>query len=103
MEDLYLLGNIELFRTLSKRKKQWSTNFPTLGTRNSNEKQEKNFENYLLNISKKVQIPLIASQEVFYLREDMYEAHDALICIGQKNFIDDKNRLKYNNQHYYQC
>ncbi len=65
-----------------------------------NEKQEKNFENYLLNISKKVQIPLIASQEVFYLREDMYEAHDALICIGQKNFIDDKNRLKYNNQHY---
>ena len=65
-----------------------------------NEKQEKNFENYLLFISKKVQIPLIASQEVFYLKEDMYEAHDALICIGQKNFIDDKNRLKYNNQHY---
>ena len=31
----------------------------------------------------------------------MYEAHDALICIGQKNFIDDKNRLKYNNQHYF--
>tara|TARA_B100000886_G_scaffold279261_1_gene203307 strand:+ start:1995 stop:5411 length:3417 start_codon:yes stop_codon:yes gene_type:complete len=65
-----------------------------------NEKQEENFENYLLNISKKVQIPLIASQEVFYLKEDMHEAHDALICIGQKNFIDDKNRLKYNNQHY---
>ena len=33
-----------------------------------NEKQEKNFENYLLFISKKVQIPLIASQEVFYLK-----------------------------------
>ncbi len=65
-----------------------------------NEKIEKNFENYLLNISKKVQLPLIASQEVFYISEDMYEAHDALICIGQKNFIDDKNRFKYSNQHY---
>ncbi len=66
-----------------------------------NELQEKNFENYLLNISKSLQLPLIATQEVFYLNEDMYEAHDALICIGEKNFIDDKNRFKYNNQHYF--
>ena len=62
--------------------------------------QEKNFENYLLNISKKLNIPLIATQEVFYLNQDMYEAHDALVCIGEKNFIEDKNRFKYNNQHY---
>ena len=66
-----------------------------------NELQEKNFENYLLNISKSLQLPLIATQEVFYLNEDMYEAHDALICIGEKNFIDDKNRFRYNNQHYF--
>ena len=30
----------------------------------------------------------------------MYEAHDALTCIGEKNFIDDKNRFKFSNQHY---
>ncbi len=64
------------------------------------ETNERNFENYLLNLSKKLQLPLIASQEVFYLHEDMYEAHDALVCIGEKSFIDEKNRLKYNNQHY---
>ena len=66
-----------------------------------NEFQEKNFENYLLSISKSLQLPLIATQEVFYLERDMYEAHDALICIGEKSFIDDKNRFKYNNQHYF--
>ena len=66
-----------------------------------NEIQEKNFENYLLNISKSLKLPLIATQEIFYLEEDMYEAHDALICIGEKNFVDDKNRFKYNNQHYF--
>jgi len=65
-----------------------------------NEYQEKNFENYLFNISRSLQLPLIASQEIFYLSEDMYEAHDALVCIGEKNFIDDKNRFRYNNQHY---
>ena len=65
-----------------------------------NENQEKTFENYMLNISKNLQLPLIASQEVFYLEKDMYEAHDALICIGEKNYLDEKNRLRYNNQHY---
>ena len=65
-----------------------------------NELQEKNFENYLLNISKSLQLPLIATQEIFYLEQDMYEAHDALICIGEKNFVEDKNRFRYNNQHY---
>jgi len=66
-----------------------------------NEFQEKNFENYLLNISKSFNLPLIATQEIFYLDKDMYEAHDALICIGEKNFVDDKNRFRYNNQHYF--
>ena len=66
-----------------------------------NEFQEKNFEYYLLSISKSLQLPLIATQEIFYLQEDMYEAHDALICIGEKKFVDDKNRFKYSNQHYF--
>ncbi len=65
-----------------------------------NENQEKNFENYILNISKSLQLPLIATQEIFYLNENMFEAHDALVCIGKKNFVDDKNRFKYSNQHY---
>ena len=63
--------------------------------------EEKSFEYQLLNYSKVLGIPLIATQEVFYLKDDMYEAHDALTCIGEKNFIDDKNRFKYSNQHYF--
>ena len=65
------------------------------------EVQEKNFENYLFRVSKSMCLPLIASQEIFYLKEEMYEAHDALVCIGEKNFIDDKNRLRYSNHHYF--
>ncbi len=65
-----------------------------------NKNNEKNFENYILNNSKSLDIPLIATQEVFYLYETMYEAHDALRCIGEKNFVDDKNRFKLSNQHF---
>ena len=32
-----------------------------------NENHEKNFENYLINISKSLKLPLIATQEIFYL------------------------------------
>ena len=31
----------------------------------------------------------------------MHEAHDALTCIGDKKLIEDKNRFKYSNQHYF--
>ena len=30
----------------------------------------------------------------------MYEAHDALVCIGEKNFVDNANRFKFSNQHF---
>ena len=66
-----------------------------------NEIDEKNFEKYILNCSKSFGVPLIATQEVFYLDKEMYEAHDTLRCIGEKTFVDDKNRFKLSNQHYF--
>ena len=65
-----------------------------------NEPGEENYENFIIKLSEVHQIPLIATQEIFYLKKDMYEAHDALICIGQKNFVDDPNRLKFSDQHF---
>ena len=65
-----------------------------------NEESEKNFEAYILNNSKLFNIPLIATQEVFYLNKEMYEAHDALVCIKDKNFVEDQNRARLSDQHY---
>ena len=62
---------------------------------------EANYENFIIHLSSKYQIPLIATQEVFYINKDMHEAHDALICIGQKNFVNETNRVKYSDQHYF--
>ncbi|MBD1172130.1 DNA polymerase III subunit alpha [Pelagibacterales bacterium SAG-MED05] len=64
------------------------------------ESQESNYENYLFKISSLYELPLIAGQEVYYLDSGMAEAHDALICIGEKQFIGDQNRFRYSNQHY---
>ena len=65
-----------------------------------NDHNEKSFEKFNLNQSNNLKIPLIATNEVFYLTKDMHEAHDALICIGNKTYINEKNRIRYSSEHY---
>jgi DNA polymerase-3 subunit alpha len=58
------------------------------------------FEKYNLEQSSIMEIPIIATNEVYYLTADMHEAHDALMCIGLKTYVNEKSRIKYSNQHY---
>ena len=64
------------------------------------DENENQFEIFNLNQSKKFKIPIIATNEVYYLDKKMHEAHDALMCIGQKTYINDQKRLKLTNNHY---
>ena len=66
-----------------------------------NDLNEKSFENYNLNLSKKLNLPLIATHEVYYLDKSMHDAHEALICIGNKTYLNDKNRISFSDQHYF--
>jgi len=61
---------------------------------------EKAYENFLLNCSNKFKLPLIATNEVFYINQDMHEAHDAYLCIGEKTYVNVKERRRYTNEHY---
>ena len=66
-----------------------------------NDLNEKEFENYNLKLSEKLDLPIIASNEVYYLDKDMFDAHDALMCIGEKTYLNDTNRNKLSDQHYF--
>jgi len=65
-----------------------------------NDQNELGFEKFNLKNSLELEIPIIATNEVFYLDKDMHEAHDALICIGNKTYVNEKDRIKLSNQHY---
>ena len=65
------------------------------------DQNELGFEKFNLNKSLELEIPLIATNEVFYLDKDMHEAHDALICIGNKTYVNEKSRIRLSNQHYF--
>lgn len=40
-------------------------------------------------------IPLVATNEAFFFDADMYEAHDALVCIASGEYVANDNRKKF--------
>ena len=101
-----LFGNLfnkGLFDDLENLVKILNTKFKEnfyLEIQRHGDQNEKQFEMFNLNLSKKYQIPIIATNEVYYLDKEMHEAHDALMCIGQKTYINDQKRTKLTNNHY---
>jgi DNA polymerase III subunit alpha len=46
-------------------------------------------------------VPLVATNECFFARPDMYEAHDALLCIAEGRQISDPNRRRVTPEHWF--
>ena len=87
--DKGLLPEIEdLYKKLSSI---FGSNF-YLEIQRHGDQNEKLFENFNLQKSNEIKIPIIATHEVYYLDKSMHEAHDALICIGNKTYINEKKK-----------
>ena len=47
-------------------------------------------------------LPLVATNDVYFPTSDMYEAHDALICISEGAYVDQQDgRRRLTPQHYF--
>ena len=47
-------------------------------------------------------LPLVATNDVYFPKADMYEAHDALICIAEGAYVDQQEpRRRLTPQHYF--
>jgi DNA polymerase-3 subunit alpha len=97
---LFKINKLKQIKDTAKELKKIFNDRFYLEIQRHNEVGEENYENFIIKISEENKIPLIATQEVFYLKKEMYEAHDALVCIGQKKFVDDPNRQKFSDQHF---
>ena len=89
----------EIYLLLQRLKKVFGNNF-YLEIQRHNDIGEKLFEKFLLKTSEELGLPIIATHEVFYLNKDMHEAHDAYLCIGEKTYVNVKDRRKYSDEHY---
>ncbi len=57
--------------------------------------KEQKTEDDFISLAYKHNIPLVATNEVFFLDESMYEAHDALVCISAGEYVANENRRKF--------
>lgn len=55
----------------------------------------------LLEISKRLNAPLLATHDSHYVTHNESEAHEAILCINTKQKLDDPNRFHFNNDSYY--
>ncbi len=56
----------------------------------------------LLKVAHDLNIPLVATNDVHYLEETQYSAHEALLCIQTQTELSDPNRMRLSvNQFYF--
>ena len=53
---------------------------------------EKETEGALIGLAYETDIPLVATNDCYFLNSEMYEAHDALLCIAEGKKIEERNR-----------
>jgi len=56
-------------------------------------------EEMLLDLAYAKNLPIVATNDVHFGSEDMYEAHDALLCIAASTFIDVEDRKRLTPEH----
>lgn len=63
--------------------------------------EEEKIEPLLLNLADQLDIPLVATNDVYFTTKDMFEAHDALLCISASTFVNEINRRHLTPHHYF--
>ncbi|UCE98705.1 MAG: DNA polymerase III subunit alpha [Planctomycetota bacterium] len=61
----------------------------------THEEDNPNIQQALVNLAKKMGLPLVATNDVHFLHQDDYEAHNCLCCISTGKNADDPSRMIY--------
>lgn len=58
-------------------------------------------EKQIVDLAYKKNIPLVATNDCYFLDKKMYEAQDALTCIGEGRYVSETDRPKLTPEHYF--
>ncbi|MDP6814420.1 MAG: DNA polymerase III subunit alpha, partial [Alphaproteobacteria bacterium] len=62
---------------------------------------EESTEPALIDLAYRFDLPLVATNDVYFADRAMYEAHDALLCIAQRATVGQTDRLRLTPEHYF--
>ena len=63
--------------------------------------QEEATEDALIDLAYKHDVPLVATNDCYFLERKSHEAHDALLCISEGRYVSEDNRRKVTPEHYF--
>ena len=63
------------------------------------DQREQRIENSLLQLAYALNLPLVATNEAFFLDPALYEAHDALLCVAAGAYVSEQDRRRVTPQH----
>ncbi len=55
----------------------------------------------LLKIAKDLNLPLVVTNDIHYLEQAQFKAHEALLCIQTQTFLNDPNRMRLKTDQFY--
>ena len=64
-------------------------------------KEETQIEPRLIDMAYDKNLPLVATNEAFYPGRDMFQAHDALVCIAESAYVSQDQRRRLTPDHYF--
>lgn len=63
--------------------------------------EQKEGNKHMLEVAKITGLPLVATNDVHYIKQADQEAHDVLICLQQGHLLSDENRMRYPGDQFY--
>jgi DNA polymerase III subunit alpha len=55
----------------------------------------------ILPLARELNLPIVATNDVHYLRQGDYQPHDVLLCIGTGKTVNDAQRLRYTGDQFF--
>ncbi|MEM6780806.1 MAG: DNA polymerase III subunit alpha [Pseudomonadota bacterium] len=62
--------------------------------------QEDQVDGTLIDLAYAQDIPLVATNDAYFMDQGMHEAHDALLCIAEGRYVNEGDRRKVTSEHY---
>ena len=94
ISKLLILNKLEL---AEEKAKGWRSIFNDryyLAVQRTDRSFDENLLNQTIQLGLKLEIPVIATNDVQFLQKEDYDAHEARICISEGGLLDDARRLK---------
>ncbi|WP_420852323.1 DNA polymerase III subunit alpha [Oceanirhabdus seepicola] len=96
-----MYGNLEKARSIAKDYKSVFEEDYYIELQNHGMKEELEVNDELIKIAEELDIPLICTNDVHYIKREDSVAHDTLLCIQTGKTVDDENRMRFPSDEFY--